>query len=214
MVTDYDALTQQPATAVPDGDAISLLVAAALYDFGGWLTSRSTRLTVSATDNASPMADAINQFCSIRGVNTRREIPVLSWQDWLAAAPAAPVAAGAPKATTSDRFDLCDGSGALVVYADDYDTLAQRCRDLELNHAMLRDELESEQQSVAAFRKERDALRAEVEALRKDAERYRWLRDHGATCRWEEGDTEVRNHPGLLDEAVDESITKANGGEA
>lgn len=45
-----------------------------------------------------------------------------------------------------------------------------------------------------------------IEQLRKDAERYRWLRDHEATCIWEEDDTEVRNHPGSLDEAVDESI--------
>lgn len=45
-----------------------------------------------------------------------------------------------------------------------------------------------------------------IEQLQKDAERYRWLRDHEATCIWEEDDTEVRNHPGSLDEAVDESI--------
>lgn len=92
--------------------------------------------------------------------------------------------------------------------------VAQRCRDWELNHAMLRDELGIERQSVAALRKERDHLLAEVETLRKDAERYRWLRNHEATCSWEEGDTEVCNHPGLLDEAVDESIAKAKGGEA
>lgn len=53
---------------------------------------------------------------------------------------------------------------------------------------------------------ELDTLRAEHEQLRKDAERYRWLRDHEATCSWEEGNTEARNHPGSLDEAVDESI--------
>lgn len=47
-----------------------------------------------------------------------------------------------------------------------------------------------------------------IEQLRKDAERYRWLRDHEATCIWEEDDTEVRNHPGSLDEAVDESIAQ------
>ena len=60
---------------------------------------------------------------------------------------------------------------------EEINALAQRCRDWELNRAMLRDELESERQSVAAFRKERDALRAEVERLRKDAARYQFLRD-------------------------------------
>ena len=63
-----------------------------------------------------------------------------------------------------------------------------------------------------AAQQERDTLRAEVEQLRKDAERYRWLRNLDATCRWEEGDTEVRNHPKFLDEAVDEAIAKAKEG--
>lgn len=47
-----------------------------------------------------------------------------------------------------------------------------------------------------------------IEQLRKDAERYRWLHDHEATCIWEEDDTELRNHPGSLDEAIDESIAQ------
>jgi len=36
-----------------------------------------------------------------------------------------------------------------------------------------------------AFRAERDQLKAESEALRKDAERYRWLRDKAHTADWE-----------------------------
>lgn len=44
-----------------------------------------------------------------------------------------------------------------VVLASDYDALAQRCLELEAGI---------------------DQLRAEVEALRQDAERYRWLRDN------------------------------------
>lgn len=52
------------------------------------------------------------------------------------------------------------------------------------------------------------SLTERLEKAEKDAGRYRWLRDHEATCSWEEGDTEVCNHPGLLDEAVDESITQ------
>lgn len=52
------------------------------------------------------------------------------------------------------------------VLASDYDSLSQRCREWGLNHALLRDELENERMAVAAFRKERDALRAEVAQLR------------------------------------------------
>lgn len=96
---------------------------------------------------------------------------------------------------------------------ENLDALAQRCRDWELNNAMLRDELESEQQSVAAFRKERDALRAEVEALRKDAERYRYLRDQQAmpdglhaVMRWNGEAGEWRHPDWKLDIEIDAAL--------
>ncbi len=54
----------------------------------------------------------------------------------------------------------------VVVSPADYDALAQRCRDWELDHALLRDELENERMAVAAFRTGYDNLRAELEQLR------------------------------------------------
>ena len=66
----------------PARDGVALIVTAALYDFGGWLTTRDERITLSATDNASPMADAIVEFCGMRNINLNQEVPVLSWQEW------------------------------------------------------------------------------------------------------------------------------------
>lgn len=83
------------------------------------------------------------------------------------------------KLTQEARLDIrrdaersCVGAsvGDTLRLLDDYDALAQRCRDWELNHALLRDELENERMAVAAFRKERDALRAEVERLQSEME--------------------------------------------
>lgn len=62
-----------------------------------------------------------------------------------------------------------DGTRIPVVAASDYDALAQRCRELE----------EDAECAGAVFMNKNAeciALRAEVEALRKDAERYRALR--------------------------------------
>ena len=54
------------------------IAAGVLFDFGGYLTTRDERLTASATDNAAPMADAINAFMDLRGVDRECE-PFLQW---------------------------------------------------------------------------------------------------------------------------------------
>lgn len=67
---------------------IEKLVTAALYDFGGWLTSRQQEMTVSETNDAAPMAEALAEFCGMRGLSSTEEIPVLTWQDAILRAPA------------------------------------------------------------------------------------------------------------------------------
>lgn len=89
------------------------------------------------------------------------------------------------------------------------DQLAERCRELEAEQGDDNHTINTLLCAIGEAEKERDTLRAEVEALRKDAERYRLLRDRGATASWEEGGVEVRSHPGMLDAAVDESIDGA-----
>jgi cell division protein FtsB len=63
------------------------------------------------------------------------------------------------------------------VLATDYDALKQRCRELEVDITTLSDGLRQAVLIGAAAEKERDQLRAEVQALRKDAELFRQLRD-------------------------------------
>jgi len=86
-------------------------------------------------------------------------------------------------------------AASLAATAQERDHLAERRWELEA--------------VVAQRNGECVRLHAEAERLRKDAERYRWLRDHGATASWEEGGVEIRSNPGHLDDAVDESIAIA-----
>ena len=58
--------------------------------------------------------------------------------------------------------------------------------------------------------RERDRLRAEVEALRKDAERYRWLRTYAyGHFHGEELEDLFSRNDSLVDEKVDEAIDAA-----
>lgn len=63
------------------------IVAGALYDFMGWLTSRRTRICLSDTDNASPAVDAIVDFSKMRGLMLE-DAQVESWQKVLVEPPA------------------------------------------------------------------------------------------------------------------------------
>ena len=56
------------------------VVAGALFDFMGWLTSRDKRLTLSSTDEASPAVEAITKFAKMRGLSLD-DARVQDWQD-------------------------------------------------------------------------------------------------------------------------------------
>ena len=56
------------------------VVAGALFDFMGWLTSRDKRLTLSSTDDASPAVEAITEFAKMRGLSLD-DARVQDWQD-------------------------------------------------------------------------------------------------------------------------------------
>jgi len=45
------------------------VIAGALFDFMGWLTSRKERLVLSSADNASPAVEAIIEFAKMRGLS-------------------------------------------------------------------------------------------------------------------------------------------------
>ena len=57
------------------------VIAGALFDFMGWLTTRKERLILSSTDDASPAADAIKVFAEMRGLSLN-DARVQDWQNY------------------------------------------------------------------------------------------------------------------------------------
>jgi hypothetical protein len=56
------------------------VIAGALFDFMGWLTTRDERLVLSSADEASPAVDAIRDFAKMRGLSLD-DAMVQDWQD-------------------------------------------------------------------------------------------------------------------------------------
>ena len=63
------------------------IIAGALFDFMGWLTSRPKRIMLSSADDASPAVDAIKDFAKMRGLSLD-DARVQDWQEALAEQPA------------------------------------------------------------------------------------------------------------------------------
>ena len=59
------------------------IVAGALFDFMGWLTSRKERLVLSSSAEASPAVEAIQEFAKMRGLSLA-DADVQNWQQALA----------------------------------------------------------------------------------------------------------------------------------
>ena len=79
------ALEQQ---AEPVSHAV---IAGALFDFMGWLTTRKERLVLSSTDNASPAVESITEFAKMRGLSLD-DAKVQDWNTSLPQQQAEPVA--------------------------------------------------------------------------------------------------------------------------
>lgn len=71
----------------PDG--LPLVIAGAIFDFAGYLTTRDKVIKVGSTANASPIADLVKEWADVRGLSLT-DAAVLSWQEWLHTAPQAP----------------------------------------------------------------------------------------------------------------------------
>lgn len=70
---------QQPATPEPVADGLPLIVAGAIFDFAGFLTTRAEVIEVGSTANAGPVADLVKEWAELRGLNLA-DAAVLSWQ--------------------------------------------------------------------------------------------------------------------------------------
>ena len=108
------------------------VVAGALYDFGGYLTTRPERMTVSAVDNAAPMADAIKDFMTLRGVDQECKPMTMQWSarcSMLRAPKQSPVAAAFETLKAAMREDPayawswhCNIAMALIEEGAPFDT--------------------------------------------------------------------------------------------
>ena len=57
------------------------VIAGALFDFMGWLTSRKERLVLSSADEAGPAVEAITEFSKMRGLSLD-DAKVQDWQNY------------------------------------------------------------------------------------------------------------------------------------
>jgi len=74
-----------PATELREQEPVAhAVIAGALFDFMGWLTSRKERLVLSSADNASPAVEAIIEFAKMRGLSLNDA----KVQDWNTSPPA------------------------------------------------------------------------------------------------------------------------------
>ena len=70
---------QPPLPVQPEQEPVAhSVIAGALFDFMGWLTSRKERIVLSSADNASPAVDAIRDFANMRGLSLD-DAKVLDW---------------------------------------------------------------------------------------------------------------------------------------
>jgi hypothetical protein len=56
------------------------IAAGVVYDFAAYLTTRRVRITLSEIDDASPAAQAVQDFLRLRGIDTKTVTPFLQWQ--------------------------------------------------------------------------------------------------------------------------------------
>ncbi len=87
---EIESLRAQLAARVPEA-----VVASALFDFGGYLTTLEKSVSFGSYENASPMVEHLQEWARIRGLSLDKA-DVIGWPDMLSAAPSqqAPVAQG------------------------------------------------------------------------------------------------------------------------
>ena len=84
-------------------DGLPLVIAGAIFDFAGYLTTRPSVIEVGSPANASPIADLVKEFSKLRGLSLA-DAAVLSWQEWLKSASQQPQ-------IEQERCHLCDCTG-------------------------------------------------------------------------------------------------------
>ena len=111
------------------------VVAGALFDFMGWLTSREKRLILSSVDEASPAVEAITEFAKKRNLSLKYA-EVGYWMEFLSTPP--PVADPHKRPSRSDIKPLTDEEiGAILEGVNAYGTrLYTFARAIEAAHGI------------------------------------------------------------------------------
>lgn len=60
-------------------DVFDCAVSGIIYDFMGWLTSRSNKIILSKNDDAVPAVDAIHEFLTLRNISTESDAMIHDW---------------------------------------------------------------------------------------------------------------------------------------
>lgn len=100
----------QPATPEPVADGLPLIVAGAIFDFAGFLTTRAEVIEVGSTANAGPVADLVKEWAELRGLNLA-DAAVLSWQLHITRASLPTHQTAAPEPIVDVR---CEGCGYMT----------------------------------------------------------------------------------------------------
>jgi len=156
--TELEAVQGEPV-----GDSRLSIGMGAVYDFAGFLTTRSTQVIASGHDEAGPVAEAIKEFFNTRGIH---HDPLPDVQTWHITTPQ-PASNEADQLLKALRLDpntyRTDGGWlnipkimAAIKSPEDY---PQANYDSLINSV--------KRQPVA-----------QAEPVSVDAERYRWLREH------------------------------------
>ena len=60
-------------------ESLDHVIGGALFDFAGFLTTRAERMVCSSADDAAPMAEAVREFMTLRGVDIECEFMIYLW---------------------------------------------------------------------------------------------------------------------------------------
>lgn len=109
MAADLLAQPEQEPVAHP-------VIAGALFDFMGWLTSRKERIVLSSANEASPAVDAIRDFAKMRGLS----LDDAKVQDWNTISPQRTWVglAAEDRLTAKYMQDAPDGIEAVIDYIE------------------------------------------------------------------------------------------------
>ena len=100
-----DSATALRAALEQQAEPVShAVIAGALFDFMGWLTTRKERLVLSSTDNASPAVESITEFAKMRGLSLD-DAKVQDWNTSLPQQQAEPVAWDKPSTSFNEWWD-------------------------------------------------------------------------------------------------------------